>query len=555
MSSAGARRLHSVPRHSVARLALGAFIVMIVFLLATGDELWGRLQTPAALGARTRRMYSATLTVPTKPPASPDGALSALLASAEAAAMDVRGSAWQAYSWPLTPAGGGAACAAAAPAGGGVAYSEFQTRLSYASHDRMGERALLEPSLRLVHLLAPMAGAAADARGQLDWPHMLPRDLAAVCGGDAAALRSLRPEFLPPGGCRVLGEEGTAAAAAAAVAAAAAAPPHEGAPWCTDWRARVYVAEVACGMTEVNFRGGRMAYAVHAESGAMLSHKRMLSDWAAPADELAPHIVLDLEALATPGYSEYPGLPGHFVNEVLPRLLHLDAVLPADVPLLWPPGAVPDAWAALLRAAGMLAPGRKLLRDSRERVILRARRLYFYGSPEPLRVAPVVTWVSQVQLAERLRAAWLPAHPRRSILLLGRTGARTLTNSAALAAAARARFPQHDFVQLEPSTENIDETAAAVRAADVIVSPHGAGLNNLVFARAGTAVVEIGFVKPDFHLPSDYLCFARNLGLPYWMVLSAEGSQGGNVTIDVEHTLDALDLAVAAAAAAAPPLH
>jgi hypothetical protein len=340
-------------------------------------------------------------------------ALSALLAAAPPpATVDVRGTLWHAWSWPLSPNGGGAACSAAAPAGGGAAYSEFQTRLRYASHDRMGERALLEPALRLVHLLAPAAGASADARGPLQWPHMPARDLSAVCG-DAAAMRCLRPEFLPPGGCAGGGD--------------ARAPPTEGPPWCTDWRSPVYIAELACGMTEVRFRGGDMAYGVHAESGAMLSHKRMLSDWGAPPGDPAPHAVRDYEALATPGYAEYPSTAGHFINELLPRLLHLDAHLPADVPLLWPPGAIPDGWAALLRGAGLLNAGRELLRDDGQHTMLRARRLYFYGSLEPLHAAPVVNWASQVLLAERLRAATAaaarppaPAGARPSILLLGR---------------------------------------------------------------------------------------------------------------------------------------
>jgi hypothetical protein len=51
--------------------------------------------------------------------------------------------------------------------------------------------------------------------------------------------------------------------------------------------------------------------------------------------------VRDYETLASPGYAEYPSAAGHFVNELLPRLLHLDAHRPASVPLLWPPGALP----------------------------------------------------------------------------------------------------------------------------------------------------------------------------------------------------------------------
>ncbi|NYI76315.1 glycosyltransferase family 61 protein [Nocardioides panzhihuensis] len=49
------------------------------------------------------------------------------------------------------------------------------------------------------------------------------------------------------------------------------------------------------------------------------------------------------------------------------------------------------------------------------------------------------------------------------------------------------------------------EQASAFGSADLVVAPHGAGLTNLAFARAGVKVVELfpdNFVKPDFYLRS-----------------------------------------------------
>lgn len=365
---------------------------------------------------------------------------------------------------------------------------------------------------------------------------MTSADLASVCA-DESKLRCLRPEFLPRGGCR-----GSNALDA----------PTNGPPWCTPWRAPVYIAELPCGMVELSFRGGDMAYAVHAESGAVLSHKRMLTDWGAPVGDPAPHTVRDFSFLATAGYAEYAGAAGHFLNELLPRLVHLDAFLPAHIPILWPPGPIPDRWLTLLREAGVVSSSREMVRDRSERTIFRARRLYVYGTLEPVLAAPVVTWFSQALLADSVSdklvrprlatSASLPIAPgaRQKLVVLGRagTGSRQLANGAELVASIAARFPSVDVVEVAPTLDNVEETVAAVAAATVVLSPHGAGLNNILFARRGaTAVIEVGFLQEDFHLPSDYACLSRNLGLHYWLVLPISGSYGGPLTVDVERTL------------------
>lgn len=54
----------------------------------------------------------------------------------------------------------------------------------------------------------------------------------------------------------------------------------------------------------------------------------------------------------------------------------------------------------------------------------------------------------------------------------------------------------------------------AVRNARVILSPHGAGLTNIMFARRGIEVVEI--INPDFP-NSDYYALACSLGHRYWL--------------------------------------
>ena len=65
------------------------------------------------------------------------------------------------------------------------------------------------------------------------------------------------------------------------------------------------------------------------------------------------------------------------------------------------------------------------------------------------------------------------------------------------------------------------EVMARARA---VVAPHGAGLTNMLFCRAGTPVVEIA--DPDYPNPNFY-AMAAALGLPYALV-PARGVGGGH---------------------------
>jgi hypothetical protein len=259
----------------------------------------------------------------------------------------------------------------------------------------------------------------------------------------------------------------------------------------------------------------------------------------------------EFAALATTGYAEYTDKPGHFLNEILPRLVHLDTFLPLDVPLLWPLGSIPEELLDWLRGIGVVSRERELIltdQYSHGRALFRAQRLYFYGTSEPLRLAPTITWFSQMYLAERVRAALAAREAaaaeapaaRPTILILGRSGAqsRLVSNLPELQAALAESFPAYDQVEFTPASGKLADTVAKVRSAAVILSSHGAGLNNILFARRGTAVIEIGFLQSDFTLPSDYMCLARQTGLYYWLVLPNSGGYGGDMTVNIGNVLD-----------------
>lgn len=93
-----------------------------------------------------------------------------------------------------------------------------------------------------------------------------------------------------------------------------------------------------------------------------------------------------------------------------------------------------------------------------------------------------------------------PAGPGRR-LYLSREGAaiRRVTNEPAIVA----MLSRHGFEIVEPGAIPFSRQIELFRSADIIVSPHGAALANLMFCRPGTRVFEF--------FPADYIddCFLR----------------------------------------------
>jgi len=282
--------------------------------------------------------------------------------------------------------------------------------------------------------------------------------------------------------------------------------------------------------------------------------------WAIPS---AAHVV-EYDELGCVGTSVYPTAPGHFFNEILPRLIHMDMVLPSRVPMLWPPGEMPKRMLASFIASGLV---------SKERIFVdtiigasnlyRAKRLYVFTSDYDPGLTPLILSMSQRMFAARMHS-WIESEElkRKSapnspaldlpfdhggiVLLLRNKGeARSIVNEDELISALRAHHPGVPIDAFVPGSpgRSFLECSSRVYGAKVVIGPHGANMNNFVGAKPGTWVVEIGYSDGGNSLPGDYFCQARNLGMRYWLSMADSGSYSSGIVVNVPDILSITKMA------------
>lgn len=130
-----------------------------------------------------------------------------------------------------------------------------------------------------------------------------------------------------------------------------------------------------------------------------------------------------------------------------------------------------------------------------------------------------------------------PAPSGALYLRRGREKVRNLTNADALEQALAAR----GAVMFEPGGGMVADQAEALRRAQVIVSVHGAGLANLLWARPGAHVIEI---ISDGACKSVYLSLSKQLGLTHEPIIAPPGDVRQNFAAPVEAVTQALDRAL-----------
>jgi hypothetical protein len=377
-------------------------------------------------------------------------------------------------------------------------------------------------------------------------------------------------------------------------------------PWCSGrWNASVFIGEVECGFLAIHSADGKeegteWGVSVVSATGGIMSH-RYSRDYPSARELLlasgSKRPVEHFDHLATAGYCDKGSCndPGAFVTDVLPKLLHLDAFLPKAIPLLWPSGEFPRRVLAALRGdeeadgrmadkakknskseptlsifAGMLNKDRRIIFHP-EGGLLRARRLFFYGSLDPLvstgTTGSPTTWLSQRLMIERFRErlqanreerneeeakrrsnqSQAPREKKRIVVFAdtavsddaGDSSAKVLVRALEETFGRRSPWrkdhEQHD-IRLLSSALLDDETARLVYSADIVIARHGLGAAlGVVFSSPRSSLVEVGTTPTtpeDLALSLDtpaaagedhsspfpqprYTCFTRNAGNNY----------------------------------------
>lgn len=395
-----------------------------------------------------------------------------------------------------------------------------------------------EPSYRLWRRVAPERPTRAQvttgtAPNPLGWPVMTNATLARACAdyNPAAEHFTVKAAFVPRGACGTRGADTDGGEPAG----------HH--PNVYPWDRRVDLVSYDCALI-TNAGGGVIAWSVVTPSAVV----SWVEDWKGLPDIPA---VEELGAIGVVGATWHASLPGHALNQVLPRLLFLDAHLPLSVPLLLPPMApIID----FMHAAGVFTPGRRVIYSDRDGTILRARRVFTVNSPDMTK-GPCLTFYTLAATAQRLWAMYRPGGIRADaaaaaasaassgpILVLGRRGMRALTNTPALVAALRARFPKREVLAFEPGSKGwpLNVTLAQVARAAAIVGPHGANMANVLAAPPDAAVVEVGYTVPPQAIgkasgwPSSMNGVARMAGMRYFPVLAKDVSPDAMLLMEVD---------------------
>lgn len=306
-------------------------------------------------------------------------------------------------------------------------------------------------------------------------------------------------------------------------------------PYCNRETAPVAIISVDCLIAESGFAVSVIIWNLISISagGRVLSYNKFPGRWQIPKN--VP--VIEYDELACAGTSVYPSEPGHFFNEILPRLVHMDATLPSHIPLLWPDGALPERILTEFRTKGLISSHR-LYVPTQAPSLHRARRMYVFASDYGAEHTPLLTLLGHATLQARIHA-YVSArtsmvHNGVVVLTRGQSGrARSIANQQDLLAALENSLPGVTIDAFEPTSSLLFlEVARRVYEARVIIGPHGANLNNIMGARPGTYVIELGYAG-GMMMPSDFFCLARNLGLNYWLSPSVSGNYGSVLHVNV----------------------
>lgn len=234
--------------------------------------------------------------------------------------------------------------------------------------------------------------------------------------------------------------------------------------------------------------------------------------------------------MAVPGTYYYPEAPGHFPNEILPRLLALHMRVSIDVPLLWPDTALARKLLGEMQRAGEFA-GRSIVfhTTANGKVCIRTAYVYVFADDKAYRNNFAAATPAELRSVNALfRRIISDISEKQQVVFWTRKAGspRSVSNMDEV----RAALSGVNYVDFDPDKPYFEQAAVLLKGTRVFISPHGAGMTNVLFLEPGAAAVEIVYVDISYRCPEEYYCLCAAIGVEYYMT-AAEGGYGSQLRV------------------------
>ena len=354
-----------------------------------------------------------------------------------------------------------------------------------------------------------------------------------------------------------------------------------------------YIAKIVGAFVDAN--------GVHAAAfGTVFDHTRMFLPQPYVKDACTQYLshqhlrVRHIPRLIVGNNVVYPTSYGHFLHEILPRIIWMAQKVPEDVPILMVLTHQIREIMNVLYRNGVPVPPERLIAweddivlygqgGTQSSSLARRNRCLPFGSLRPLTVVAAdevyiygewpynnmsnpnsggqnsyhprqLLQAAHLALVGRMRIA---QEDRRTLVFIKRPGSgwgRGLGNHDEVVRSIEALPPfasSRLFVRIFEGEGSMREQIAVFAGARAVLGPHGAGFSNLMFSEKGTKVVEIGWQgdggagrrldgKQGMWLSDIYFSLSQALDLDYWLVLAYKGDQVTPLFVDVGHVLATL---------------
>lgn len=243
--------------------------------------------------------------------------------------------------------------------------------------------------------------------------------------------------------------------------------------------------------------------------------------------------VVKVGTLALPGTNYYPEAPGHFPNEIMPKLLSLHEHVPLHVPLLWPDTVLAKMILREMKSVGEFKDRQILFQNPSDGLLhVELAYVYVYADDSAYRNNYAGSSIRELQSVHSLFRRVIMRYPVKNnhniVFWMRNSGApRSISNM--------------DEVINELSDFNVKyilhdeslayfEQASILQSTNVFISPHGAGMNNVLFLHPGATAIEIVYSDPTFRCPEEYYCLCSAIGIDYFMTAS-EGTSSSQLRV------------------------